>query len=306
MGIAGADAIDGREHRTTLAGQEIYILEKPAPGGPRNGTILFIHGSSMSSQPTFDLHVGGMPEASAMNWFASRGFDTWTFDCRGYGRSYKGPEMLATIADGADDADAVSEYILGTTGADRLMVYGISSGALRAAMFAERFPDRVARLALDAMVWTGEGSPTLEARAKKLDEWRSSTRRPMNREFLLGIFNRDHPGTADDRIIEPFIEQVLAHDDSIPNGTYIDMCANLPVCDPEKIPAPTVIMRGQYDGIASMDDLLAFFKRLPNPDKEFAVMPGVAHASFTQKNLHVVYHILYDFLTRPKPVYAGD
>ena len=43
-------------------------------------------------------------------------------------------------------------------------MYGISSGALKAAVFAQRQPERVARLALDAFVWTGEGSPTLAER----------------------------------------------------------------------------------------------------------------------------------------------
>ena len=51
-------------------------------------------------------------------------------------------------------------------------------------------------------------------------------------------------------------------------------------------------MRGQYDGIAGFDDLIEFFKRLPNPDKQFAVMPGISHASFQQKNYLMVYHIL--------------
>jgi pimeloyl-ACP methyl ester carboxylesterase len=155
------------------------------------------------------------------------------------------------------------------------------------------------------MVWTGKGSPTLVERAKKLDQWRASARRPLNRDFLMSIFTRDHAGSAHERIVEPFIEQVLEHDDSIPNGTYIDMCTRLPVCDPTKIDAATIIMRGQYDGIATLDDLLAFFALLPNPDKEFAVMPGVAHASFTQKNLMRVYHVLHGFFTRPKPEFTG-
>ena len=59
---------------------------------------------------------------------------------------------------------------------------------------------------------------------------------------------------------------------------------HLPVVDPAKITVPTIIMRGEYDGIASFDDLLKFFEELPNPDKQFAVMPGIAHASFQQKN----------------------
>jgi alpha-beta hydrolase superfamily lysophospholipase len=64
-------------------------------------------------------------------------------------------------------------------------------------------------------------------------------------------------------------------------------------------------MRGEYDGIAGLDDLLEFFKRLPNPDKQFAVMAGIAHASFQQKNYRTAYHILHSFFTQPDPVYRA-
>ena len=64
-------------------------------------------------------------------------------------------------------------------------------------------------------------------------------------------------------------------------------------------------MRGQWDGIAGMDDLLAFFARLPNPDKQFSVMAGISHASFQQKNYMLVYHILSGFFAQPEPVYRG-
>ena len=83
------------------------------------------------------------------------------------------------------------------------------------------------------------------------------------------------------------------------------MCSKLPLVEPEKITAPTLIMRGQYDGIASMEDLLEFFKRLPNPDKQFAVMPGIAHNSTKALNYEIAYHILLAFLTQPEPVYRG-
>jgi pimeloyl-ACP methyl ester carboxylesterase len=83
------------------------------------------------------------------------------------------------------------------------------------------------------------------------------------------------------------------------------MCKNLPIVNPEKISMPTLIMRGQWDGIAAMDDLLDFFRLLPNPDKQFKVMPGISHASFQQKNYLMTYQILYDFLTQPEPVFTG-
>jgi alpha-beta hydrolase superfamily lysophospholipase len=83
------------------------------------------------------------------------------------------------------------------------------------------------------------------------------------------------------------------------------MSANLPVCDPEKIKVPTLIMRGQYDGIASFQDLVAFFQRLAHPDKQFVVMPGIAHTSTRSKNYALVYHLLEGYFSQPQPVYQG-
>ena len=301
-----AEAVTGQEHWTKKGDVCLFLWEKyvGSPEG-KKGTVLFVHGSSMASQPTFDLVVPGRPESSVMDWFARRGFATWCVDMEGYGRSDKNRPINSDIANGADDLAAATDYILKTRRSGPFLVYGISSGALRAALFAQRHPERVKRLALDAFVWTGEGSPTLEQRRKRLPEYQSKTRRPIDRAFVRSIFTRDHPGTAEDRVVEAFADAILALDDSVPTGTYVDMCAKLPVVDPAKITAPTILMRGEYDGIAGFDDLIAFFKALPNPDKQFAVMPGIAHASFQQKNYQLVYHILYSFFTQPEPIYRG-
>ena len=298
--------MQGTEHWTKKGDVRLFLWRKaPAAPGSPHGTILFVHGSSMASQPTFDLHVPGRADSSVMDFFAARGYDTWCVDMEGYGRSTKTRDNNAPIACGADDCFAAAAYIEKLRGPRPLLVYGISSGALRAALFAQRHPEMVGRLALDAMVWTGEGSPTLAERAKRLPEFRAANRRPIDRRFVRSIFERDHPGTADDAVIEAFADAILALDDSVPTGTYVDMCANLPVCDPGKITVPTLIMRGEYDGIAGFRDLLRFFERLPNPDKQFAVMPGIAHASFHQKNYAICYHILAGFFSQPAPVYRG-
>ena len=301
---AARSGVSGKEHWTKKGEVKLFLWQKPAAGA-KKGTVLFVHGSSMASQPTFDLKVPGRPDSSVMDWFASRGFDTWCMDHEGYGRSDKSRPINCDIPNGADDLAAGTDYILKTTGAKKLLVYGISSGALRAALFAQRHPDRVARLALDAFVWTGEGSPTLADRKKRLPEFSAKNRRPIDKAFVHSIFTRDHPGTADQATIEAFAEQIVALDDSVPTGTYVDMCSKLPIVDPAKITVPTMVMRGQWDGIASVEDLMEFFKRLPNPDKQFTVMAGISHASFQQKNYLMVYHILHSFFTQPEPLYRG-
>jgi pimeloyl-ACP methyl ester carboxylesterase len=301
--------MQGKEHWTTkktAAGDvRLFLWEKPSAAGAPRATILFVHGSSMASQPTFDLQVPGRPHSSAMEWFASRGFDTWTFDHEGYGRSDKSRPINCDISNGADDLAAVSEYIMKQGKAKKFLLYGISSGALRAALFTQRHPERVARLALDAFVWTGEGSPTLAERKKKLPEFQTKNRRPIDRAFVHSIFNRDHPGTADKATIEAFADAILALDSSVPTGTYVDMCSRLPLVDPAKIPVPTLVLRGEFDGIAGIDDLLAFFGKLPHPDKQFSVMEGISHASFQQKNYMNVYHLLHGFYAQPEPVYRA-
>jgi pimeloyl-ACP methyl ester carboxylesterase len=300
-------AIKGEEHWTSKdGGVKLFLFEK-CLGDPAKtrGTILFVHGSSMAGQPTFDLQVPGRPDSSAMDHFAKLGYDCWLVDMEGYGRSTKDRDNNAPIAMGADDCYAAALYIRKLRGPRPLLVYGISSGALRAAMFAERHPELVARVALDAMVWTGEGSPTLEQRRKRLPEFIGKNRRPMDKAFIRSVFDRDHPDTAERHVIEAFAEAVVALDDSVPTGTYVDMCSRLPVVDPEKITVPTLIMRGEHDGIASMDDLLKFFARLATTDKQFTVMPGISHASFQQKNYMMVYHILASFFSQPAPVYRG-
>src|SRR5262245_27485488 len=169
----------GTEHWTKKGDVKLFLWNTK-PAKQARGTILFVHGSSMASQPTFDLYVPGRRDSSAMEYFAALGYDTWTMDNEGYGRSDKHRPINNDIANGADDLAAGSKYILEKTGAKSLLVYGISSGALKAALFAERHPERVSRLALDAFVWTGNGSPTLAERKKRLDQFRAVNRRPID------------------------------------------------------------------------------------------------------------------------------
>ncbi len=178
-------------------------------------------------------------------------------------------------------------------------MYGISSGALKAAMYAALYPENLKRLALEAFVWTGKDSPTLIERAKKLPQWEGALRRPITREDLFRIFSRDKEGLVDQKNLEHFAAAVLSLDDSMPNGTYVDMCSKLPVVNPEAIVVPTLILRGEFDGIATLDDVTQFFTRISCMNKQFCVLQDVGHASLQGLNSQVTYHLLYSFFTQP-------
>jgi pimeloyl-ACP methyl ester carboxylesterase len=306
--IKPENTLSGTEHWTakkTAAGDvKLFLWRKRLADAPR-GPLLFVHGSSVQSLPAFDLQIPGQPQSSVMDWFARLGYDTWCFDCEGYGRSDKSRPVNADISCGADDVAAVSEFILKNSD-QKLLLYGPSSGALRVGLFAQRHPERIRRIVLDALVYTGEGSPTLAERRKRLAQYRASNRRPINRDFVRSIFTRDgNPDAYDPAVVERFADQVLALDDSMPTGTYVDMSANLPVLDPAKIRVPTTILRGQWDGIATDQDVIDFFARLPNPDKQLSIMPGIAHTSLRSKNWRMVYDLVDSCCSRTAPVYTG-
>ena len=214
-----------------------------------------------------------------MSVFARWGYDVWTMDHEGYGQSDR-TDGNSDIRSGVEDLQAAVEVVARETGQARYHFYGGSSGALRAAAFAMARPERVDRLLLEAFTWTGKGSPTLTKRAEQVEYYRTHNRRPRGRDMIRSIFTRDKPGTSDPAVAEALADAELVFGDSIPTGTYLDMTAN---------------------GIATEEDLLEFYRRLPNPDRQFVVLAGASHAvalGFTRSQL---WHVMRAFLTMPRP-----
>jgi pimeloyl-ACP methyl ester carboxylesterase len=279
----------------------LYIYRKRL-GAPQPGEALpvlfLVHGSSVSSRPSFDLSVPGHGEYSLMDKFASYGFDVWTMDCEGYGRSTK-TQSNSDIASGVEDLKAASEVVAHETGQQRFHFLGESSGGLRAGAFAMARPEHVQRIVLVSFTWTGQGSPTLAKRAESLDFYRTHNRRPRDRDMIRSIFTRDKPGTSDPAVAEALADAELPFGDTIPTGTYLDMTANLPLVDPLKVRVPVLIVRGEYDGIATEEDLLNFFRKLPNPDRQFVMIPGATHAVGMGTNRQLLWHATRAFLDAP-------
>jgi pimeloyl-ACP methyl ester carboxylesterase len=295
-------SITSTEYTANKGGVGLHVFRKraDAPAGKGARPVLFlVHGSSFSGRSGFDLQVPGKGGYSMMDRFADAGFDVWTMDHEGYGRSQWGEGGFAYVKDGVKDLAAAMAIVEEETGQGTVRMYGGSSGALRAACFAAAHPERVERLALAALVWTGEGSPTLAKRRERLDEWRSSNKRPVDYDFFCTIFNRDKPGTSEDEVAVALAESEAPLCTHVPTGTYIDMCANLPLVAPEEVTCPTLIVRSEHDGIASDADVLAFFRRLPNKDKQFTMMDGQSHAATLGLNRHRFWHVLEVFLTMP-------
>ncbi|MBX9709929.1 MAG: lysophospholipase [Xanthobacteraceae bacterium] len=296
-----ASDIVSEEHWARKGPISLFVYRKRLRSGfAARPPIVLIHGSSTSAVPTFDLTVPGRPDYSFMDWLALRGWDVWAMDHEGYGRSTI-TDGNSDIASGVEDLKAAADLIMGATGASAFNLYGMSSGALRAAAFAQAAPERAARLVLDAFVWTGEGSLTLAKRREGIAQFRASNRRAVDHDYIKGIFLRDGPEATDPAVAEACAAAQLALGNSVPTGTYLDMTTRLPVVDPHQIATPTMIVRGEHDSIAAMDDLLRFFERLPSNDKRFAVLPGLAHVATLGINRHSLWNATVQFFEAASP-----
>jgi pimeloyl-ACP methyl ester carboxylesterase len=173
----------------TMTGQttQIYVRERVKPatvlrGGPADDrVVLFVHGAGTPAEVAFDVPYD---DYSWMAYLASAGFDVFSMDMTGYGRSTrpsvmndscnlspeqqasigrkpcaaKHTEQVTTIASDWDDLDAVVEYVRALRGVARVSLIGWSLGGPRAGGYASRNPAKVARLVLLAPAYNRASS----------------------------------------------------------------------------------------------------------------------------------------------------
>jgi len=277
-------------------------LGEPAVGEAPRPVLFMVHGSSNSALSSYDLQAPGKGEYSMMDHFARLGYDVWTMDHEGYGKSTR-TSGNSDIKSGVEDLKAASAIVAHETGRSKFHLFGTSSGAIRAGAFAQAYPDLADRVVLSAFTYKGEGSPTLADRAKQLDYYRSHNTRLRDRAMIRSIFTRDSlPQSYDMSVVDIMADQELKFGDQVPTGTYLDMTANLPLVDPLKVKSPVLLIRGDHDGIATVDDLVDFFRQLPSGDRQFVIVPETAHNPTLGKNRFLYWYAVNAFLGMPPQV----
>lgn len=302
---AAEEAIWSAEYWAQKGNVKLNLWRKRI-GAPKAGetkpAVFLVHGSSNSSRTSYDLTVPGKGEYSLMNVLARYGYDVWTMDHDGYGRSGSSGNS-SDIASGVEDLKAAMPVVAKETGQPKPHFFGTSSGAIRAAAYAQAQPDHVGRLILSAFTYKGNGAAEIERRRKRIEQLRASNRRKRDAAMITSIFTRDgHPQFYDMAVPAAIIPEEMKYGDTVPSGTYLDMAANLPIVDPVKILSPVLMLRGEFDGNSTNDDLLDFYRQLPNGDRQFVILPQIAHSPQWSKNRHLFYYALHSFLAAPAPL----
>ena len=299
---SGSGVVTATEYWAKKGEVNLYIWRKRVNDGKANKPVLFlVHGSSFSGRGGYDLQVPGHPDYSVMDHFAKLGYDVWTMDHENYGKSSRNTGTNTGIMLRVADLEAAMPIVERETGAKTLFMRGQSSGAISAGAFAGKHPEKVSKLMLDAFTWNGEGAPEIMRRRKAADTYRNNLSRPMNRQSFINIFSRDDPSTFEQAAAFALADYEAVLGDSAPNGTYLDMGVNLPMVDPLQVKCPTMLVRAEHDGNSTQGELIEFFTKLPNMEKQFAMLKGSAHLSMLGLGRHRAWQVTHSFFSLPLP-----
>jgi pimeloyl-ACP methyl ester carboxylesterase len=111
----------------TADGWTLYLGRRRPRGEPRRPPVLLVHGIAMNRQ-AFDF---GVERYSVAAFLSRAGFDCFTLDLRGAGRSRRGPSRrwnLDTYL--AQDLPAAFDAIRAATGEEKVLYVGHSQGAI--------------------------------------------------------------------------------------------------------------------------------------------------------------------------------
>jgi pimeloyl-ACP methyl ester carboxylesterase len=146
-----------------IPGLQIALIHKNPTVVSNDYPVLFLHGSSFPSALSFGFK---MTNYSWVDNLSENGYDVYALDFLGYGNASRYPEMYRSLPDGNPvgrandvykDVDKAVDFILQRTGKTSVYLFGHSWGGSVAALYAGKFPDKVAKLILFAAITPSPG-----------------------------------------------------------------------------------------------------------------------------------------------------
>jgi len=304
------------------AGIQLYVRNKHVAGMTgfnAERTVIFVHGTTQASEATFDLPLDGF---SWMDFLAARGYDVYLVDLRGYGGSSRPPEMNQPAADNPPivrtdtaikDLGSAIDYVLARHALHGLSIVGWSWGATIAGAYTADHNDKVVRLVLDAPQWVREGAVGGAGALGAYQTWtvqqardRLQTGTPESKKdqlFPPGWFRQwSAAALATDPVGSALNPPVVR----TPNGSPQDMreywFAGRPYWDPSRVIAPTLVVRGEWDGISTISEALGVFNALSNARLKRMVLLGAgSHMMLIEKNREQLFREVQLFLDEATP-----
>jgi pimeloyl-ACP methyl ester carboxylesterase len=313
-------------------GINLYIRHKHPAGVETfspDKILLYVHGATYPSETAFDLPIEGV---SMMDLIATRGYDVYLVDIRGYGGSTRPPEMdqlpeankpIIHTDVAVHDLGVAVDHILAKRKVSKLDLMGWSWGTSTVGSYTSTHNDKVNRLVLYAPIWLFKKdtaiTPAQEAQNQtdKLGAYRLVSRASAKDRWL-----KDVPADKRDDLIPPGVFEAWAdatfatdpeaskHNPPMlraPNGVIDDIqkywSAGKPLYDPEKITVPTFIIHAEWDADLPSYQAQAYFTKLTHsPYKRFVELSEGTHTVMLEKNRMQFFREIMLFLDEEQPL----
>jgi pimeloyl-ACP methyl ester carboxylesterase len=310
--------------KTGDPGIEIYVRNKrPAnmTSFRPEQTVLYVHGATYPSETAFDLKLDGL---SWMDYIASRGYDVWLLDLRGYGKSTRPPEMAAKPEDNGPivqgttavkDIGSAVDFILAKRNIPRLNLLGWSWGTTLMATYTTQNANKVERLVLYAPAWIRQTPSLVQGGAGKLAAYRMVNRDQAKERWYTGVAEDKKAALIPAGWFDAWADATFATDPvgakmtppvvRAPNGVIQDSTeffgANKAYYDPSKITVPTLLIHAEWDKDTPPYMAQTLFPLLVNsPGKRYVALPEGTHSIIMERNRMMLFEAVQAFLDEAK------
>ena len=274
-------------HDVVVDGHHLAVWEKR--GAQPRAAILLLHGRTWSSLPNFDLQVPG-EKRSFMEALADAGLDVFALDMRGYGATERDASGWLTPNRAVADTGAVLEWMQQRMpAAQKLPIYlfGLSRGAMVAAMTAQQRPETLAGVILLGFGFDPDvQSPATPAGARP--ERLANTADSAASDFMT----KDAFTSA---TVAAFVRAALRADPVLVDWRNDN---EFNAFRPAQMPVPALLVHGARDPQAPLAIETKLFTRFGTPDKWWVILPGADHAAHLEKSSVELVRAIVSFTRR--------
>jgi pimeloyl-ACP methyl ester carboxylesterase len=320
-----------------IAGQatQIYVREVVEAstvlrGGPAGDRVaLFIHGAGTPAEVAFDVPY---QDFSWMAYLANAGFDVFSMDMTGYGRSTRPaamndpcnlareqqgafipalipapcaasyPQQMTTLASDWHDIDAVVDRIRALRHVEKLNVLAWSLGGPRSAGYAAQHPEKVAKLVLLAPAYNRAAKADRPAQVPANGAAMNTQSREefiVNWDRQVGCSGQYEGGTRD----SIWSEMIASDKVGATWGSGVRRAPQVTTWGwttavVAKTQIPTLMVSGAHDKQVNPDRVREMYTDLGSPKKVFVDLACSSHNAMWEKNHLLLFKASLEWLTQ--------
>jgi len=333
-----AQEVGSRDHTVTvtskvpvIAGKKstLYVRERGLPDVLRKGAgdkvVLFVHGAGTPAEVSFDVPY---QDYSWMGYLAKAGYDVFSVDMTGYGRSARPkpmtdkcnlspeqqkafgsncpqsyPGALTNIESDWNDISAAVDFIKKLRHVEKVNLVGWSQGGPRAGGWTANHPDQVAKLILLAPAYNRTTKPSAPAVLPVAGAVFST----QSRDEFIANWDRQAPcqGQYDKAAADSVWSEMLKSD---PVGAgWNPAVRRAPLASSgwgwtqEKVKAmttPTLMVSGINDKQVNPERVRDFYADIGSPQKVFIDLGCSSHNAMWEKNHLLLFQASLEWLEK--------